>query len=199
MKQCGTVAVDAVLIVALNEVFSLTNSPMMDMSGMAAMIRSNERFKLLRVEEILFALNKGINSGYGKIFGHLSYPHISEWLNEYMDTDRAAAVDQRNQDRQGQRKADMTEAASKGTAMHQILKIFSERKAREQREVSMCEPMLSREAFDRNLLKSVMQMQDGMEDHELADLQGQATQAGYRFTAEHIGEELERRYAKEEK
>lgn len=191
---------DAVLIVALNEVFSLTNSPMMDMSGMAAMIRSHERFRMLRFEEVLFALKKGINNGYGKIYGNLSYQHISEWIETYMDTDRAAAVDMRNQERQGHRKMQMKEAhVDDESVMGRLLKIYHDKREEEKAEAIKTGPTVSRDGFDRSLLKNIMQMQDKMEDHELERLQGLATEAGYRFTAEHIGEELERRYTKEEK
>lgn len=193
VRQCGTVAVDAVLILALNEVFSLTTSPVTDLSGMAAMIRKN--FALLRFEEILFALNKGINGGYGKIYGNLSYQQISEWITAYQDLDRAAAVDQRNAEKQGNRKVALTEAATEdGSVLGLLLKEFGDKREEEKKQAATKHPKITREYFDRNLLKSIVQMQSSMSDYELERMQGEATEHGYGFTADHIGEELERRY-----
>ncbi len=55
-------------------------------------IRKN--FSMLRFEEIVFVLNKGINSGYGQITKNLAYDTISFWLNEYLENDRVDAMEQ---------------------------------------------------------------------------------------------------------
>lgn len=58
---------------------------------------------MLRVEEIIYALNKGINGGYGKVFGHLNYIQIADWLNEY-DAERTLAIQQMNDKSAGESK-----------------------------------------------------------------------------------------------
>ena len=92
IKQNGTLSVDFALINILRQIFELTLSPINadQLTAIAAQIRTN--FWMLKFEEVMFALNKGINGGYGKIFGNLSYVHLAEWLNTYLDEDRLRAV-----------------------------------------------------------------------------------------------------------
>jgi hypothetical protein len=92
IKQNGTLSVDFALINILRQIFELTLSPINadQLTAIAVQIRTN--FWMLKFEEVMFALNKGINGGYGKIFGNLSYIHLAEWLNTYLDEDRLRAV-----------------------------------------------------------------------------------------------------------
>jgi hypothetical protein len=92
IKQNGTLSVDFALINILRQIFELTLSPINadQLTAIAVQIRTN--FWMLKFEEVIFALNKGINGGYGKIFGNLSYIHLAEWLNTYLDDDRLIAV-----------------------------------------------------------------------------------------------------------
>ena len=92
IKQNGTLSVDFALINILRQIFELTLSPINadQLTAIAVQIRTN--FWMLKFEEVMFALNKGINGGYGKIFGNLSYIHLAEWLNTYLDDDRLRAV-----------------------------------------------------------------------------------------------------------
>ena len=92
IKQNGTLSVDFALINILRQIFELTLSPINadQLTAIAVQIRTN--FWMLKFEEVMFALNKGINGGYGKIFGNLSYIHLAEWLNTYLDDDRLIAV-----------------------------------------------------------------------------------------------------------
>jgi hypothetical protein len=103
VNACGAVQVDIILIKILNELFSLTLSPCNanQLAFMATQLRSN--FWMLRVEEIIYALNKGINGGYGKVFGHLNYIQIADWLNEY-DAERTLAIQQMNDKSAGESK-----------------------------------------------------------------------------------------------
>lgn len=90
------------LIRLLRELFELTVSPasVPQMALMAKQIRVN--FYFLRFEEVVFALNKGINSGYGESKKNLAYDTISKWLIEYQETDRLAAVTQRNEEKRAE-------------------------------------------------------------------------------------------------
>lgn len=192
VKQCGEFQVDAAIIVLLNEVFELTASPIKDLSGMATMIRKN--FILLRFEEVVFALNKGINGGYGKVFGHLSYVQISEWLNIYMDTDRAEAVDLMAMERQGEKKAEMKTPCAPDSAMAQLINVYHTQKE----EVKLFKPTpeklrLTLENYDRGYLKTLMARQDEITTDELYKIQSLATESGYKFTCEHVADEIERR------
>ena len=92
IKQNGTLSVDFALINILRQIFELTLSPINadQLTAIAVQIRTN--FWMLKFEEVMFALNKGINGGYGKIFGNLSYVQLAEWLNTYLDDDRLRAV-----------------------------------------------------------------------------------------------------------
>ena len=92
IKQNGTLSVDFALINILRQIFELTLSPINadQLTAMAVQIRTN--FWMLKFEEVMFALTKGINGGYGKIFGNLSYVQLAEWLNTYLDEDRLRAV-----------------------------------------------------------------------------------------------------------
>ena len=92
IKQNGTLSVDFALINILRQIFELTLSPINadQLTAIAVQIRTN--FWMLKFEEVMFALNKGINGGYGKIFGNLSYVQLAEWLNTYLDEDRLRAV-----------------------------------------------------------------------------------------------------------
>ena len=92
IKQNGTLSVDFALINILKQIFELTLSPINadQLTAIAVQIRTN--FWMLKFEEVMFALNKGINGGYGKIFGNLSYVQLAEWLNTYLDEDRLRAV-----------------------------------------------------------------------------------------------------------
>ena len=92
VKEIGSVHVDIATINLLGQIFALTLSSANaeQLMAMAVQIRTN--FWMLKFEEVMFALNKGINGGYGKIFGNLSYIHLAEWLNTYLDDDRLIAV-----------------------------------------------------------------------------------------------------------
>ena len=92
VKEIGSVHVDIATINLLGQIFALTLSSANaeQLMAMAVQIRTN--FWMLKFEEVMFALNKGINGGYGKIFGNLSYVQLAEWLNTYLDEDRLRAV-----------------------------------------------------------------------------------------------------------
>ena len=92
VKEIGGVHVDIATINLLGQIFALTLSSANaeQLMAMAVQIRTN--FWMLKFEEVMFALNKGINGGYGKIFGNLSYVQLAEWLNTYLDEDRLRAV-----------------------------------------------------------------------------------------------------------
>ena len=92
VKEIGSVHVDIATINLLGQIFALTLSSANaeQLMAMAVQIRTN--FWMLKFEEVMFALNKGINGGYGKIFGNLSYVQLAEWLNIYLDEDRLRAV-----------------------------------------------------------------------------------------------------------
>lgn len=190
IKLCGSEQIDLVILALLNEVFGLTNSPMVNMNSMAVLVRKN--FWMLRVEEIVFALNKGINGGYGKIFGHLSYVTISEWLNLYIDTDRAQTVDSRNAEKQGEGKEALKADYSPDSPMAKLIEIFHTEKAEPKVKMKGYVP-LTLENLDRNYLKDVMRRQDELSISDLYKIQELATESGYRFTCEHVGEEIEKR------
>lgn len=90
-KNCGAMYVQAVISLVLKEVFDLTLSPVNadQLAAMAEEIQSN--FWMLKFEEIVFALKKGINGGYEKIYGHVNYQHVSSWIDSYM-TERTIAI-----------------------------------------------------------------------------------------------------------
>ena len=92
VKEIGHIKVEAAVINLLRQIFALTLSSANaeQLMSMAVQIRTN--FWMLKFEEVMFALNKGINGGYGKIFGNLSYVQLAEWLNTYLDEDRLRAV-----------------------------------------------------------------------------------------------------------
>ena len=92
VKEIGHIKVEAAIINLLRQIFALTLSSVNaeQLMAMAVQIRTN--FWMLKFEEVMFALNKGINGGYGKIFGNLSYVQLAEWLNIYLDEDRLRAV-----------------------------------------------------------------------------------------------------------
>jgi hypothetical protein len=92
VKEIGHIKVEAAVINLLRQIFALTLSSANaeQLMAMAVQIRTN--FWMLKFEEVMFALNKGINGGYGKIFGNLSYVQLAEWLNTYLDEDRLIAV-----------------------------------------------------------------------------------------------------------
>lgn len=97
-KLSGKMATDMALMRLLKEVFSLTLSPASDhqLASMASQIREN--FYFLRFEEIQYVFNKGINSHYGVSNKNLAYDTISFWLTEYQETERLAAVTERNEE-----------------------------------------------------------------------------------------------------
>jgi len=92
VKEIGHIKVEAAIINLLRQIFALTLSSANaeQLMAMAVQIRTN--FWMLKFEEVMFALNKGINGGYGKIFGNLSYVQLAEWLNTYLDEDRLRAI-----------------------------------------------------------------------------------------------------------
>ena len=92
VKEIGSVHVDIATINLLGQIFALTLSPVNAEQLMAIAVQIRTNFWMLKFEEVMFALNKGINGGYGKIFGNLSYIHLAEWLNTYLDDDRLIAV-----------------------------------------------------------------------------------------------------------
>jgi hypothetical protein len=92
VKEIGSVHVDIATINLLGQIFALTLSPVNAEQLMAIAVQIRTNFWMLKFEEVIFALNKGINGGYGKIFGNLSYIHLAEWLNTYLDEDRLSAV-----------------------------------------------------------------------------------------------------------
>jgi hypothetical protein len=92
VKEIGSVHVDIATINLLGQIFALTLSPVNAEQLMAIAVQIRTNFWMLKFEEVMFALNKGINGGYGKIFGNLSYIHLAEWLNTYLDDDRLKAV-----------------------------------------------------------------------------------------------------------
>ena len=92
VKEIGSVHVDIATINLLGQIFALTLSPVNAEQLMAIAVQIRTNFWMLKFEEVMFALNKGINGGYGKIFGNLSYVQLAEWLNTYLDEDRLSAV-----------------------------------------------------------------------------------------------------------
>lgn len=92
VKHLGGLSVDIAIINLLRQIFALTLSPVNadQLTSMALQIRTN--FWMLKFEEVMFAFNKGINGGYGKVFGNLSYIQLAEWLNIYLDDDRLKAI-----------------------------------------------------------------------------------------------------------
>ena len=92
VKEIGSVHVDIATINLLGQIFAITISPVNAVQLMSIAVQIRTNFWMLKFEEVMFALNKGINGGYGKIFGNLSYIHLAEWLNTYLDDDRLKAV-----------------------------------------------------------------------------------------------------------
>lgn len=102
VKNCGAIVIDAMILLLLEELLKLTNSPVGNLSNMAISIRQN--FWDLRFEEIVFALNKGINSGYGMSHKNLAYETFSFWLTEYKEVDRPRAAIEAAEIKHGQNK-----------------------------------------------------------------------------------------------
>jgi hypothetical protein len=92
-KNGGAIAVEAMLARILLEVSDLVscNWSASAIALYAATMRQN--FWHLRFDEIAYVLNRGVNGGYGKIYGSLSYAMIGDWLNTYIDGDRMQAVE----------------------------------------------------------------------------------------------------------
>jgi len=99
-----TPIVDALLTKALNEVFKLTLSPITPdmLVVMGGQIRAN--YGHLKIEEVCYVLKKGINNGYGKIYGHLNYTHIAEWLSIYDLDERDQKIVEYNKEKQNREK-----------------------------------------------------------------------------------------------
>lgn len=59
-------------------------------ASIAKMIQ--ESFWMLRIDELNYVLNKGINGQYGKIYGKLQYVTLTEWISAYMEGERAETI-----------------------------------------------------------------------------------------------------------
>lgn len=96
IKKSSLLEVEIAVARLLREVFELTLSPATtnQIASMAAKICCNQKFKLLRFEEIAYALNKGIDGGYGRDNKNLAYQSLSDWLTEYMEVERWKAVEE---------------------------------------------------------------------------------------------------------
>ncbi len=61
-----------------------------------------ERLPELKIGELIYTLAKGVNGGYGKIYGKVNYTLICEWLdksfNEYHNMKHNEHLDKKNAD-----------------------------------------------------------------------------------------------------
>jgi hypothetical protein len=96
IKHSSLVEVEIAVARLLREIFELTLSPATtsQIAAMASKLCSSPTFKLLRFEEIAYALNKGIDGGYGRDNKNLAYQSLADWLTEYMEVERWKAVEE---------------------------------------------------------------------------------------------------------
>lgn len=201
VKQSGSGSVDVALILLLNQIFSLTLSPVTNLQPFAVMIRRN--FWDLRFEEIQYALVKGISGGYGKVYGHLSYPIIAEWLQTYKygpeDKDgnrhggeRMAAVDERAVKRQADKAVDLS-GYEEGSVIDQLVKAFKVPVVNTTEEVSEQKPAPTREHMDERQWGFFVANKASIKTEQLPELLKAVKENEFTKTAEAIEHEIERR------
>lgn len=187
VKHSGSGAVDVVLILMLDQIFSLTLSPVTNLQPFAVMIRRN--FWDLRFEEIQYVLTKGISGGYGKIFGHLTYPIIAEWLQTYKETERAATVDLRAIERQTEKKVDLSDYEP-GSAIDVLIKAFKMPVVETTPETKEAP---TKENLDGKYWGTFLAMKHNYSDAELQTFKDWATKGDFTKTLAEIDLEIERR------
>lgn len=190
VKQSGTGSVDVALVLLLNQIFSLTLSPVTNLQPFAVMIRRN--FWDLRFEEIQYVLTKGISGGYGKIFGHLTYPIIAEWLQTYKETERAAAVDLRAIERQNDKKVDLSDY-EEGSPIDVLIKAFKMPVIETTPEQLDSKPAPTREHMDERQWGFFIANKASIKTEQLPELLKAVKENEFTKTAEAIEREIERR------
>lgn len=190
VKESGTGSVDVVLVLLLNQIFSLTLSPVSNLQPFAVMIRRN--FWDLRFEEIQYVLSKGISGGYGKIFGHLTYPIIAEWLQTYKETERAATVDLRAIERQTEKKVDLSDY-EEGSPIDVLIKAFSVPVVQTTEEIKDSKPAPTKEFMDERQWGFFVANKANIKTEDLPKLLAMVKENEFTKTAESIEQEIERR------
>lgn len=187
VKQAGTDSVDIVLVLLLTQIFDLTLSPVTNLRPFAVMIRRT--FWDLRFEEIQYVLTKGISGGYGKIFGHLTYPIISEWLKTYKETERAATVDVRAVERQAEKKVDLSDYED-GSPIDILIKAFKMPVIETTPETKEAP---TKENLDGNYWGTFLAMKHNYTDAELQTFKDWATKSEFTKLLSEIDREIEKR------
>lgn len=191
VKHAGTEMVDVVLVILLDQIFSLTLSPVANLQPFAVMIRRT--FWDLRFEEIQYVLSKGINGGYGKIYGHLSYPIIAEWLQEYKETERAATVDARALERKAEASIKLSACDyEEGSVIDQLVKAF---KVPPVEVPSEQPPAPTHEFLDGKYWGTFLASKKSYSDKDLQTFKDWATKGNFTKTLAEINLEIERRNA----
>lgn len=170
-----------ILTKALSEVFSLTLSPANpdQLAAMARQIRTN--FWQFRLEEVTYVLNRGINGGYGKMFGHLNYVQISEWLQIY-DLDREDLIIEEQKRLQSMQRDDMK---AWGVDFQPLIDKLKQDRLQEKSE----EP-LDIEIRDRQQLAFVQAFADGLSIDKLEEFRRDAVVLGFKSTAKYLQDKI---------
>lgn len=171
-----TPIVDAVVTKALNEVFKLTLSPITPdmLVVMAGQIRAN--YGHLRVEEVCYVLKKGINNGYGKIYGHLNYTHVSEWLAMYDLEERDQKIVEYHKQKQGQSKVQEWDSTVTGLIKSVADKMTLTEKAKEPVYVDR----------DQQQLDFLMAFADDLTKSDLEKYRNEADKLGFKRCKDYL-------------
>jgi len=77
----------------LQEFFKFVPNDMTDEMIVSSAEMIIYQFWMVRIDELIMILNKGMKGEYGKLFGKVYYSTIAEWINHYLEKDRQAHLD----------------------------------------------------------------------------------------------------------
>lgn len=186
-KHVGAPMVEALLTKLLHNAFSLTATHFSpdQLAMMAAQIRT--AFWMLRMEEIIYAINKGVNGQYGKVFGNLTYIHISEWINLYIAQERDTAIHQQRVNEQKEAQKDFSQW--EGIDLAPLIEKFNSKPENKPYEP----PKVTAEQIDTAQYQHFIQFQSLYTDSELSDMLINAERSHLTQTYEAIRSEIARR------
>ena len=187
-RHYGAIQVDAVLVKLLNELYGLigTSITVDQMSAIAGQIRVN--FWMLRIDEIVYCLNKGVNGGFGKIYGQLNYLIIAEWLTTYIDTERASAIEYQRIKEQGEAKQGLKDW---NIDLSGMIEKFSTKQQEQEKEKSP----VTAEEIDNRTYQQFMVFKSSYTEKQLSDMLQITEQSGLKTTTDAIRKELQSRQA----
>lgn len=158
-----------------------------------------DSFWMLRFDELVYVLKKGMNGGYGKIYGTIQYVELARWMNEYIDGEREIA-EQAYRDNRIKEIVSETVDVDPEKAKEQsekfsafVAEVVAKMKTKEAPPVQDNRPAPTREFLDDRQWTFFVSNKDLFPTDKLTELFEAANKSEFTKTAKSIEDEITRR------